>query len=219
MSGKLICTFCDTEVEEDTSNGPKTDSRTMLAKYNTQVDIYFYDKKRAEITWRQLTLDCTTLWASQEFRKCRIYTNNDWSRTELCWGLFQIHLISYLSPMSHRWGRLISKLKKALHENKDDDGFGPTIKKAAKNPDGTEKDKWRTTGGAAFEDNIQVFYLNGFRLRCYGLIPGHPWTDEPLKLWELIDLTLKFPIEFQFVFRPWIRVKFNTQSFIKTPTW
>ena len=37
MSGKLICTFCDTEVEEDTSNGPKTDSRTMLAKYNTQV--------------------------------------------------------------------------------------------------------------------------------------------------------------------------------------
>ena len=48
------------------------------------------------------------------------------------------------------------KLNKALHENKDDDGFGPTIKKAAKNPDGTEKDKWRTTGGAAFEDNIQV---------------------------------------------------------------
>ena len=46
--------------------------------------------------------------------------------------------------------------KKALHENKDDDGFGPTIKKAAKNPDGTEKDKWRTTGGATFEDNIQV---------------------------------------------------------------
>ena len=115
--------------------------------------------------------------------------------------------------MSHRWGRLISKLKKALHENKDDDGFGPTIKKAAKNPDGTEKDKWRTTGGAAFEDNIQVFYLNGFRLRCYGLIPGHPWTDEPLKLWELIDLTLKFPIEFQFVFRPWIRVKFKHPKF------
>ena len=40
MSGKLICTFCDTEVEEDTSNGPKTDSRTMLAKYNTQVIIF-----------------------------------------------------------------------------------------------------------------------------------------------------------------------------------
>ena len=39
MSGKLICTFCDTEVEEDTSNGPKTDSRTMLAKYNTQVGL------------------------------------------------------------------------------------------------------------------------------------------------------------------------------------
>ena len=50
MSGKLICTFCDTEVEEDTSNGPKTDSRTMLAKYNTQVDICFYDEKHAEIT-------------------------------------------------------------------------------------------------------------------------------------------------------------------------
>lgn len=40
MSGKLICTFCDTEVEEDTSNGPKTDSRTMLAKYNTQVGFF-----------------------------------------------------------------------------------------------------------------------------------------------------------------------------------
>ena len=41
MSGKLICTFCDTEVEEDTSNGPKTDSRTMLAKYNTQVGLCY----------------------------------------------------------------------------------------------------------------------------------------------------------------------------------
>ena len=52
--------------------------------------------------------------------------------------------------------------KKALHENKDDDGFGPTIKKAAKNPDGTEKDKWRTTGGATFEDNIQVWFIRIF---------------------------------------------------------
>ena len=52
--------------------------------------------------------------------------------------------------------------KKALHENKDDDGFGPTIKKAAKNPDGTEKDKWRTTGGATFEDNIQVRFIRIF---------------------------------------------------------
>ena len=67
----------------------------------------------------------------------------------------------YLVPLilTNRWRRSISKLNKALHENKDDDGFGPTIKKAAKNPDGTEKDKWRTTGGAAFEDNIQVHIL------------------------------------------------------------
>ena len=164
MSGKLICTFCDTEVEEDTSNGPKTDSRTMLAKYNTQVSFvtiqaraYLQTKKFrlkfsregnfcirfgvkwgvsfrwrssllhangskdhredghcqlpfrlnfgrnsflwkfaltccdcAKITLRWLSLDCTALWASQEFRKCRIYTNHDWSRTELCWGLFRI---------------------------------------------------------------------------------------------------------------------------------
>ena len=46
MSGKLICTFCDTEVEEDTSNGPKTDSRTMLAKYNTQVGLCYCTDQR-----------------------------------------------------------------------------------------------------------------------------------------------------------------------------
>lgn len=109
MSGKLICTFCDTEVEEDTSNGPKTDSRTMLAKYNTQIAPLYELLKNSE---------------NVEFTPTMIDPEP-----------------SYVE---------------ALHENKDDDGFGPTIKKAAKNPDGTEKDKWRSTSGAAFEDNIQV---------------------------------------------------------------
>ena len=36
-NGSLCCTFCDTEVEEDAANGSKTDSRTLLAKYNTQI--------------------------------------------------------------------------------------------------------------------------------------------------------------------------------------
>ena len=54
-----------------------------------------------------------------------------------------------------------------LLDPEDGNDFGQTIKKAAKNPDGTEKDKWRTTGGAAFEDNIQVqqfsFISDGIR--------------------------------------------------------
>ena len=33
----LRCSFCDTELEEDAANGSKTDSRTLLAKYNTQI--------------------------------------------------------------------------------------------------------------------------------------------------------------------------------------
>jgi len=37
MSGKLFCCYCRTEVEEDASAGPKTDSRTVLAKFNTQI--------------------------------------------------------------------------------------------------------------------------------------------------------------------------------------
>ena len=71
------------------------------------------------------------------------------SYVEDCFELFHSILL-YIASYT------FAKLKKALHENKDDDGFGPTIKKAAKNPDGTKKDKWRTTGGATFEDNIQV---------------------------------------------------------------
>ena len=34
-TGRLFCSFCTTEVEEDQSAGPKTDSRTMLAKVNS----------------------------------------------------------------------------------------------------------------------------------------------------------------------------------------
>ena len=52
-NGTLCCTFCDTEVEEDAANGSKTDSRTLLAKYNTQIaplyevrnSLIFYEKK------------------------------------------------------------------------------------------------------------------------------------------------------------------------------
>lgn len=109
MSGRLICTFCDTEVEEDTSNGPKTDSRTLLAKYNTQIAPLYELLKNSE---------------NVEFTPTMIDPEP-----------------SYVE---------------ALHEDKDGDGFGPTIKKAAKNPDGQEKDKWRTTEGSKFEDQRQV---------------------------------------------------------------
>jgi len=36
-TGRLFCSFCTTEVEEDQSAGPKTDSRTILAKFNMQM--------------------------------------------------------------------------------------------------------------------------------------------------------------------------------------
>ena len=34
----LRCTFCSSPVEEDESAGPKSDSRLLLAKFNTQME-------------------------------------------------------------------------------------------------------------------------------------------------------------------------------------
>jgi len=41
FSGEMKCTFCHTEVEEDESAQPKTDARTLMVKFNEQIEPIF----------------------------------------------------------------------------------------------------------------------------------------------------------------------------------
>ena len=49
-TGKLFCPFCQTEVKEDESATPKTDSRTQLAKFNMQI-APLYDLLKVKLEW------------------------------------------------------------------------------------------------------------------------------------------------------------------------
>jgi len=110
-NGTLCCTFCDTEVEEDAANGSKTDSRTLLAKYNTQIAPLYELLKESE---------------NVEFTPTMIDPEP-----------------SYVE---------------ALHENGDDDGFGPTYRSSVKNQK-DNMDGWKTKSSTGFNADVKVNIL------------------------------------------------------------
>lgn len=48
VAGTFRCTYCNTEVEEDGSAFPKHDARTLLAKFNEQMEPLFVLLRKTE---------------------------------------------------------------------------------------------------------------------------------------------------------------------------
>lgn len=48
MTGTFVCTFCNTEVEEQASNAPKTDARALMVAFNEQMEPLYNLLKEVE---------------------------------------------------------------------------------------------------------------------------------------------------------------------------